>query len=48
VYGTANFAIGTRAFSADYPGEINPATGNVDSIGRINNAGIAIGMRRVF
>ncbi|WP_321929032.1 porin [Paraburkholderia guartelaensis] len=48
VYGTADFARGNGAFAADYPGVTNPATGNVDKIGRTNNVGVAIGMRQMF
>lgn len=48
VYGTADFARGNGAFGADYPGVTNPATGNVDKIGRTNNVGVAIGMRQMF
>jgi predicted porin len=48
VYGTADFARGNGAFAADYPGVTNPATGNVDKVGRTNNVGVAIGMRQMF
>ncbi|CAM2196362.1 porin [Paraburkholderia sp. A1RI_3L] len=48
VYGTVDFARGTGAFAADYPGVTNPATGNVDRIGRTNNVGAAVGLRQMF
>ena len=48
IYGTADFARGNGAFSADYPGVTNRATGVVDSVGRTNNVGAAIGMRTTF
>lgn len=48
VYCTVDFARGSGAFAADYPGMTNPATGNVDRIGRTNNLGAAIGLRQIF
>lgn len=47
VYGTADFARGNGAFAADYPGSTNQA-GAVDSIGRTNNVGVAVGLRQIF
>lgn len=48
VYCTADFARGSGAFAADYPGSTNPATGAVDRLGRSNNVGVAIGLRNIF
>jgi predicted porin len=48
VYCTVDFARGNGAFAADYPGSTNPATGAVDNIGRTNNVGAAIGLRKTF
>ncbi|MFD1557522.1 porin [Paraburkholderia silviterrae] len=47
VYGAADFARGNGAFSADYPGSTNQA-GIVDSVGRTNNVGVAVGVRKIF
>lgn len=47
VYSTADFARGNGAFAADYPGSTNK-NGVVDSIGRTNNVGVAIGLRQIF
>lgn len=48
VYGTVDFARGNGAFAADYPGSTNPATGTVDTVGRTNNVGAAVGIRKRF
>lgn len=48
VYGTVDFARGNGAFAADYPGSTNPATGVVDTVGRTNNVGAAVGIRKMF
>jgi predicted porin len=48
VYGTVDFARGNGAFAADYPGSTNPATGAVDTVGRTNNVGAAVGIRKMF
>ncbi|MFM0593508.1 porin [Paraburkholderia dilworthii] len=48
VYGTVDFARGNGAFAADYPGSTNPASGVVDNVGRTNNVGAAVGIRKTF
>ncbi|RKP48169.1 porin [Trinickia fusca] len=48
IYGTADFAHGNGAFAADYPGVTNRNTGAIDTVGRTNNVGVAIGLRNMF
>ncbi|WP_321892242.1 porin [Paraburkholderia tropica] len=48
IYGTADFSRGTGAFAADYPGTTDTLTGTVDKLGRSNNVGAAIGIRKIF
>ena len=48
VYAITDFARGTGAFSADYPGGVNGAGVPTDTIGRTNNLGVAVGIRKMF
>ncbi|MFC5429825.1 porin [Paraburkholderia denitrificans] len=48
IYGTVDFSRGNGAFAADYPGTTDKITGAVDSLGRSNNVGAAIGLRKMF
>ena len=48
VYAITDLARGTGAFSADYPGGVNGAGVPTDTIGRTNNLGVAVGIRKMF
>jgi predicted porin len=48
IYGITDFARGTGAFSADYPGGVNGEGVPNNTIGRTNNLGVAIGLRTMF
>jgi predicted porin len=48
VYATTDWARGTGAFAADYPGGVNSAGVPTNTIGRTNNLGVAIGIRKMF
>jgi len=48
VYGITDFARGTGAFSADYPGGVNGEGVPTNTIGRTNQVGVAIGLRTMF
>ena len=48
VYAITDFARGTGAFAADYPGATNSAGVANNQIGRTNNLGVAIGLRKIF
>jgi predicted porin len=48
VYAIADWARGTGAFAADYPGGINSAGVPTNTIGRTNQLGLAIGLRKMF
>jgi predicted porin len=48
VYAITDWARGTGAFSADYPGGVNSAGVPTNTIGRTNQLGVAIGLRKMF
>ncbi|MEX3691254.1 porin [Paraburkholderia sp. BR14263] len=48
VYGITDFARGTGAFSADYPGGVNGEGIPTNTIGRTNQVGVAVGLRTIF
>lgn len=48
VYGITDFARGTGAFSADYPGGVNGEGVPTNTIGRTNQVGVAVGLRTMF
>lgn len=48
VYAITDWARGTGAFSADYPGGVNSANVPTNTIGRTNQLGVAIGLRKMF
>ncbi|MCP3707156.1 porin [Paraburkholderia sp. CNPSo 3274] len=48
VYGIADWARGTGAFSADYPGGVDANNNATNNIGRTNQLGLAIGLRKMF
>jgi predicted porin len=48
VYAITDWARGTGAFSADYPGGVDSAGVPTNTIGRTNQLGVAIGLRKMF
>jgi len=48
VYAITDWARGTGAFAADYPGGVNSAGVPTNTIGRTNLLGVAIGLRKMF
>jgi predicted porin len=48
VYAITDWARGTGAFAADYPGGVNSAGAPTNTIGRTNQLGVAIGIRKMF
>lgn len=48
VYATTDWARGTGAFAADYPGGANSAGVPTNTIGRTNQVAVAIGLRKMF
>ncbi|RFU44057.1 porin [Paraburkholderia sp. DHOC27] len=48
VYAITDWARGTGAFQADYPGGVNSAGAPTNTIGRTNQLGVAVGMRKMF
>jgi predicted porin len=48
VYAITDWARGTGAFAADYPGGVNSAGVPTNTIGRTNQLGVAIGLRKMF
>ncbi|MEM5331250.1 porin [Paraburkholderia sp. JHI2823] len=48
VYGIADWARGTGAFSADYPGGVDANNKATNNIGRTNQLGLAVGLRKMF
>jgi predicted porin len=48
IYGITDFARGTGAFSADYPGGVNGDGVPTNTIGRTNQLGVAVGLRTMF
>jgi predicted porin len=48
IYATTDWARGTGAFSADYPGGVNSAGVPTNTVGRTNQVGVAIGLRKMF
>ena len=48
IYAITDFARGTGAFAADYPGTINAAGVPTNEVGRTNQLGVAVGLRKMF
>ncbi|MGU7785302.1 porin [Burkholderia sp. PU8-34] len=48
VYAITDWARGTGAFSADYPGGVDSAGVPTNNIGRTNQLGVAVGLRKIF
>jgi predicted porin len=48
VYAITDWVRGTGAFAADYPGGVNSAGVPTNTIGRTNQLGVAIGIRKMF
>jgi predicted porin len=48
VYAITDWARGTGAFSADYPGGVDSAGVPTNTVGRTNQLGVAIGLRKMF
>lgn len=48
VYAITDWARGTGAFAADYPGGVNSDGVPTNTIGRTNQLGVAIGLRKMF
>jgi predicted porin len=48
VYAITDWARGTGAFAADYPGGVNSAGVPTNTIGRTNQLGVAVGLRKMF
>ncbi|MBN3762519.1 porin [Burkholderia sp. Ac-20365] len=48
VYAITDWARGTGAFSADYPGGTDSAGVPTNTVGRTNQLGVAIGLRKMF
>ncbi|EUC20240.1 UNVERIFIED_ORG: putative porin [Burkholderia sp. CF145] len=48
IYAITDWARGTGAFAADYPGGVNSAGVPTNTIGRTNQLGVAVGLRKMF
>ncbi len=48
VYAITDWSRGTGAFAADYPGGVDAANVPTNSIGRTNQLGVAVGLRKMF
>jgi predicted porin len=48
VYAITDFSRGTGAFAADYPGGVDSAGVPNNTIGRTNQVGVAVGIRKMF
>jgi predicted porin len=48
VYAITDWSRGTGAFEADYPGGVDAAGNPNNTIGRTNQLGVAIGLRKIF
>lgn len=48
IYATTDWARGNGAFSADYPGGVNSTGVPTNTVGRTNQLGVAIGLRKMF
>jgi predicted porin len=48
VYAITDWARGTGAFAADYPGAVNAVGAPTNAIGRTNQLGVAVGIRKMF
>ncbi|QBR03634.1 porin [Paraburkholderia pallida] len=48
IYAITDWSRGTGAFAADYPGGVDAAGVPINTIGRTNQLGVAIGLRKMF